>query len=185
MSPNGRCPESASVSFRVRLFPAAAGRPACRNGQCRNKFHNFHTVSHQTLLRTPSQSTDTIYSYACRLFDELWDGTPIRLLGIRTSKLSGQDTVQMNLFEPETSQKLRKLDKALDDIRRKYGKDAVVGAAFLNKSKTGDSPIRSEHLRKIPCFYTYICYCFSFRPQFIFRQSPAGIPSLFLNTLEK
>ena len=32
----GRCPESASVSFRVRLFPAAAGRPACRNGQCRN-----------------------------------------------------------------------------------------------------------------------------------------------------
>ena len=37
----------------------------------------------------------------------------------------------MNLFEPETSQKLRKLDKALDDIRRKYGKDAVVRGSFL------------------------------------------------------
>lgn len=117
---------SESVSSRLRRAGQLAGMVSVEI-----KFHNFHTVSHQTLLRTPSQSTDTIYSYACRLFDELWDGTPIRLLGIRTSKLSGQDTVQMNLFEPETSQKLRKLDKALDDIRRKYGKDAVVRGSFL------------------------------------------------------
>ena len=117
---------SESVSSRLRRAGQLAGMVSVEI-----KFHNFHTVSHQTLLRTPSQSTDTIYSYACRLFDEFWDGTPIRLLGIRTSKLSGQDTVQMNLFEPETSQKLRKLDKALDDIRRKYGKDAVVRGSFL------------------------------------------------------
>ena len=146
----GRCPESASVSFRVRLFPAAAAGQLAGMVSVEIKFHNFHTVSHQTLLRTPSQSTDTIYSYACRLFDELWDGTPIRLLGIRTSKLSGQDTVQMNLLNPETSQKLRKLDKALDDIRRKGLKTPLSGAAFLNKSKQEILRIRSEHLRKIP-----------------------------------
>ena len=37
----------------------------------------------------------------------------------------------MNLFEPEENQKLQKLDKALDSIRQKYGKDAVVRGSFL------------------------------------------------------
>ena len=99
------------------------------------KFHNFHTVSHQMHLRTPSQNADILYPYACRLFDELWDGTPIRLLGIRTAKLSDQDTVQMNLFEAQANQKFEKLDKALDTIRKKYGKDAVIRGSFLEFSK--------------------------------------------------
>ena len=32
-------------------------------------------------------------------FDELWNGTPVRLLGIRTSKLSDCQVRQMNLFD--------------------------------------------------------------------------------------
>ncbi len=35
-----------------------------------------------------------------RLFDELWNHTPIRLLGIRTGKLLDEDApVQMTLFD--------------------------------------------------------------------------------------
>lgn len=117
---------SESVSRRLRRAGQLAGMISVEI-----KFNNFHTVSHQMQLLTPSQNTDIIYQYVCRLFDELWDGTPIRLLGIRTSKLSDQGTVQMNLFEPESNRKLQKLDKALDDIRRKYGKDAVVRGSFL------------------------------------------------------
>ena len=60
-------------------------------------------------------------------------GQPIRLLGIRTSKLSGADAIQMNLFDTVEDKKLQKLDKALDDIRKKYGADAVVRGSFLKK----------------------------------------------------
>ena len=80
---------------------------------------------------TPSQNGNTLYQYACRLFDEAWNGQPVRLLGIRTSKLSDADAVQMNLFDTAENAKLQKLDKALDDIRKKYGRDAVVRGSFL------------------------------------------------------
>ncbi len=64
------------------------------------KYATFRSVSHQTSLSTPTASTDTIYQVACRLFDELWDGTPIRLLGIRSSKLTPDtDPVQLSLFD--------------------------------------------------------------------------------------
>ena len=32
--------------------------------------------------------TKEIHDAACRLFDELWDGTPIRYLGVHTSRVS-------------------------------------------------------------------------------------------------
>ena len=101
------------------------------------KYATFRSVSHQTSLDTATASTDTIYKTACQLFDELWDQTPIRLLGVRASKLYDQTApVQMSLFDlPSTdfihkhdtfvTIKQQKLDKALDSIRGKYGKDII------------------------------------------------------------
>ena len=115
------------------------------------KYSSFKSVSHQTTLYTPSASTQLIYETACRLFDELWDRSPIRLLGIRTSKLCDEsDPVQMSLFDipqlqvPATTsctderdapdkQKLEALDKSLDRIRQKYGENAVVRGSLLNE----------------------------------------------------
>lgn len=115
-----------SVSRRLREAGQCAGMV-----NVEIKYSDFSTISHQMQLLTPTQNTDILYRHACRLFDEAWDGRPVRLLGIRTSKLSDADAVQMNLFEPEENQKLQKLDKALDSIRQKYGKDAVVRGSFL------------------------------------------------------
>ncbi len=98
------------------------------------KYNTFRSVSHQALLATPTASTDVIYREACALFDELWDGTPIRLLGIRTTKLTEEDTpIQLNLFDYQApkSEKQRKLDAALDDIRARYGKEAVKRGSLL------------------------------------------------------
>jgi DNA polymerase-4 len=88
----------------------------------------------------PTNTSDTIYQTACRLFDELWDGTPVRLLGIRTSKLVTTDEpVQLNLMDYMTtsntpsirSEKKQKLDAALDSIRNRYGTSAVVRGSML------------------------------------------------------
>lgn len=99
------------------------------------KYNTFQSVSHQTLLDTPTASTDIIYQNACRLFDELWDGTPVRLLGIRTTKLVEEDTpIQLNLFDyaAPKSAKQQKLDAALDQIRARYGKDSIKRGSLMD-----------------------------------------------------
>ena len=103
------------------------------------KYYNFQKVSHQQMLLSPTNSCNTIYETAKILFHELWDGTPIRLLGIRATKLSDEDTpIQLDLFhyqsDNHSEKKNQKLDKALDDIRLKFGKDAVMPASLLGKS---------------------------------------------------
>lgn len=98
------------------------------------KLNNFQSISHQLTLSTPSDSTDVIYQNACRLFDEMWDNTPIRLLGIRTSKLVSRDEpIQLNLFEIEQplTQKQKNLDSAIDEIRSKFGTSAITRGSLL------------------------------------------------------
>lgn len=99
------------------------------------KYNTFRSVSHQALLDTPTASTEIIYRKACDLFDELWDGTPIRLLGIRTTKLVEESApIQLSLFDyaAVTSVKQQKLDAALDQIRTKYGKDSIKRGSLLD-----------------------------------------------------
>lgn len=132
---------SESVARRLR----AAGQMA-EMISVEIKYNTFKRASHQTTLQTPTAGSDTIYRTACSLLDELWDGTPIRLLGIRSSKLvSAAEPVQLNLFDlsaadapkipsrPHISgQKETQLEKALDSIRQKYGADAIVRGSLLH-----------------------------------------------------
>lgn len=99
------------------------------------KYNTFQSVSHQTLLDAPTASTDVIYQNACMLFDELWNGTPIRLLGIRTTRLVEEDTpIQLSLFDytAPVSAKQQKLDAALDQIRARYGRDAIKRGSLMD-----------------------------------------------------
>lgn len=98
------------------------------------KYHTFQSVSHQAVLPLPTASSDVLYRQALALFDELWDGTPIRLLGIRSGKLTAEsEPVQLSLFDYKApvSEKQEKLDAALDKIRKKYGEDSVKRGSLL------------------------------------------------------
>ncbi len=98
------------------------------------RFYDFKNISHQTVLTAPTNITAEIYSAACKLFDEMWDGTPIRLLAVQTGRVShGESNRQMSLFDNTDYEKLEKLDKAIDDIRKKFGSDAVCRAAFMEQ----------------------------------------------------
>ncbi len=64
------------------------------------RYASFTEVSHQRKLAASTAEADILYRQACLLFDELWNGAPIRLLGVRTSKLTDTpEPVQMNLFD--------------------------------------------------------------------------------------
>lgn len=110
------------------------------------KYADFRNASHQRNLPEPTNATTLLYRNSCQLFDELWNGSPIRLLGVRTTKLSDMDApVQLSLFDrisdqPEKNtgpsrEKLDALDNALDAIRNKYGKDAIVRGSLLSSKE--------------------------------------------------
>jgi len=104
------------------------------------RYHTFQTVSHQKQLTRATSADQVLYKAACDLFRELWNGEAIRLLGIRTSKLvDDKAPEQMNLFdfsrEMEANErkhaKHQKLDRALDEIREKFGEGAIKRGTFL------------------------------------------------------
>lgn len=126
---------SESVARRLRASNRLAGQVCTEI-----KYSTFQSVSHQALLDTPSASTDVIYTMACRLFDELWDGSPIRLLGVRSTKLSEEgEPIQLNLFDyaSPVSEKQQRLDAALDKIRQKYGRESVTRGTLLKSEVSG------------------------------------------------
>ncbi len=96
----------------------------------------FRHSSHQMTLLSPSHNSDELHKAACTLFDELWDGTPIRNMGIQTSKLiSDADSRQMNLFSFEKDEKREKLDQAIDKIRNRFGTAAIQRASLVKKKE--------------------------------------------------
>lgn len=92
---------------------------------------DFKKSSRQMSLSAGTNITDKIYNYSCQLFDQLWDGTPIRLIGVHTSKASDERYMQYSLFDTAQNEKLEKLDSAIDSIRQKYGDNAIRRARFL------------------------------------------------------
>ena len=120
-----------SVGKRLRKAKQKAGMVSVEI-----KYHDFRTASHQNQLIQNTNSEQLLYENACALFRELWNGEPIRLLGIRTSKLVEESAPeQLTIFdiqpEKQKDEKQRKLEKALDDIRRRFGEDAVKRGRFL------------------------------------------------------
>ena len=95
------------------------------------KYHTFNQVSHQMQMEKASNQDQDIYRSAIELFRELWNGEPIRLLGIRTSKLSEEsEPEQLSLFDmkfesEETRKKKKNLKEALKKLEGKYG-DGIV-----------------------------------------------------------
>ncbi|MDD2969559.1 MAG: DNA polymerase IV, partial [Lachnospiraceae bacterium] len=72
------------------------------------------------------------YQHACKVFDELWDGTPIRHLGVHAGRIRDYDFYQMDLFAEMDYEKWEIVDRMVDDIRERYGID-MIKRAVLSK----------------------------------------------------
>lgn len=113
------------------------------------KYNDFRKSSRQTTLERGTDAGTELYNISKTLFDELWSGTPVRLLGIRTANLVNQgspeqlsimDMLQSDGFSQNdlgskqpSRDKMKKLDKAIDAIKQKYGDKAVKRASLLEK----------------------------------------------------
>lgn len=110
------------------------------------KYNDLSKASHQCELLHATNVTDEIYQAAARLFEELWDGRPVRLLGIQTSHVSrAGDGRQMTLFDDADYEKREKLDRAMDRIRERFGTDSVKRASFLLQDQIDHAVGRGKH----------------------------------------
>lgn len=117
---------SETVGMRLRADQAKIG---CVSVTLRDT--SFVNRSRQMRLSGATDVTEEIYTAACRLLEELWDGRPLRLLGISTSRVTHEEYRQYNLFDREKYDKLEKCNKAIDTIRARFGEDSVMRASFL------------------------------------------------------
>ena len=104
---------------------------------------DFHHRSRQMTLPSSTNVTEKIYASAIALFDQAWDQSPIRLLGVSTSKATSENYEQYNLFDRDKFEKLSKLNSAIDQIRSRYGEDSVMRACFVDSE---DSPKKLHHM---------------------------------------
>lgn len=95
---------------------------------------NLQYSSHQRMLTSATNVTNEVHNIACQLFDELWNGQAIRHLGIHTSRMQELGTArQINMFDSTDYEKLENFDTAIDEIRKRFGIDAVKRAVFVSK----------------------------------------------------
>ena len=111
--------------------------------------NKFAFYSHQKKIDSPTDSTSELYRHSVALFKEGWRREPIRQLGIRTEKLSDSRISQLSLFDQPARDKQKKLDRAVDAMRERFGDEALMRASFLchekkeNHSLYRFSPFRS------------------------------------------
>ena len=97
---------------------------------------DFRTATRRTTIAIPTQSSKTIYRHAAQLIDDFNITKKIRLIGVGTTGFSAVTaSVQLGLFDQKekSSENWEKVDKTLDSISQKFGKD-VIGRAALKDS---------------------------------------------------
>ena len=100
------------------------------------RYLDFKTRSHQCRLDTPADTTREIYETSKKLLRELWvDRRPLRLLSIGLMNLTRHDGGEhLSLFGEDTPQdreRDRKLDKAVDTLRNKFGSDIIQRGTII------------------------------------------------------
>lgn len=117
------------VAYRLRKQDLLANSVSV---QLRTK--NFEDFSHQAKLDCSTASTKEIMDKAKKLLIErLNKGMSIRLIGLRVDNLVPKEELQISLFQnTKEHQKQERLDKTIDELNEKYGKNSITRAGKLN-----------------------------------------------------
>lgn len=106
------------IAFELRQDNKMAGCIAVKI-----RYPDFETTSRQTTIPYTFYD-DELIPVAKDLFDKLYrKGQPVRLIGVRLSELTNE-ALQTNLFE--NTEKKAGLYKAIDAVKDRFGKGAIV-----------------------------------------------------------
>ena len=115
------------VTYRLRRYNMLAN---VVNVQLRTK--DFEDTSHQRKLLVATSNTKEIYAMAKELLHEMYKtGTQIRLIGMRVDNLVEKEELQLSFFDYKENEKQEKIDKVVDELKQKYGYNAITRAGKL------------------------------------------------------
>ena len=106
------------------------------------KYSDFQVVTRQTTIPA-TFNTKEIYQAGCHLLEQNWDRFhPVRLIGISLSGFyEDGSSGQLALFDQKEddvkNDKNKRIDKAMDQIRKKHGSETITFAALVKKEKDG------------------------------------------------
>ena len=100
--------------------------------------NDLESFDRQMSIENLTNISTEISRYAMLLLEKNWHpgkDKPLRALGIRVTGLEDECTpVQMSLFDNSSnSEKNEKLEKTMDNIRKKYGDDSVTRALLMDE----------------------------------------------------
>ena len=110
----------------------------CATVQISIKDEYLRTIQRQTAQNPPSDISSEISSTAFKLLCSEWSETkPIRMLTVTALNLvkSSEVAPQISMFESnseEDRKKKKNSEKAVDNIRQKYGKNSIIKGAVIN-----------------------------------------------------
>ncbi|MDD9265670.1 DNA polymerase IV [Paenibacillus sp. GCM10023248] len=121
----------------------------------------MRTITRSVTLPTPTEHMDDIYKTSCQLYDHQWEeGNPVRLLGITLQNLTSKEEtfVQLDLFDYEKQPKRENLNKIMDELRDKFGENAILTAgmmsddpsALIRNHRARGTSLQMDHLRNNP-----------------------------------
>ena len=106
------------------------------------KYADFRQITRQTTLAHRISSTETIYDTACAILDGVELADRVRLIGVGVSGFEEGGPSQLSLMpelKPQSEEKRRgRLDKAVDALRARYGRDAVVRGRLFEPQGESD-----------------------------------------------
>ncbi len=117
---------SENVAFRLRTSGYKA-RTVC----LKIRFEDFETLTRAHTMKEPANSDHEIFEAAEKKFSSInIQKRKIRLIGVTAEGLRKALLAQTTLFERDCQnrtkqEKWHKLDKTIDDIKLKYGNEAV------------------------------------------------------------
>ena len=118
----------------VRMADAVAQRlrthgMAGRTVSVKVRFHDFRTITRSVTLTAAVDTGPAIARAAKELLDQVDPSSGVRLLGVTVSNLSEEGARQLTL-DDVVHPGWDDASRAVDDIRRRYGDDAIVPASL-------------------------------------------------------
>jgi DNA polymerase-4 len=100
---------------------------------------DFNDKSHQRKLNSATDITTEIFDICKILIKELWDTKkPLRLLGVSLTDVTDENDIQLSMFDSDKKDKERAIDRTVDSIRNRFGKDTIVrGGIYKNNIEIG------------------------------------------------
>ncbi len=105
----------------------------CTTIRLKLRWSDFTTITRQITLESITDADEEIFKAALDLFNAAWiENRPVRLLGVGAAGFE-QSAQQLGLWDTPQKQRNQKLQNTLDELRERYGDQAVQRGSYLNK----------------------------------------------------